>query len=368
MPVITITPINGSMTNCLADALRPFRAAACLAGKAVLIKPNLVEPVPASSGQTTNPALVEAIIVWCRQQGAGRVAIGEGPSYFQPQSALRDCFTKTGMAAVADRQEVPWILFDEGAFRTYRGHSARLPAEFAISEHAFSWDAIINVPVPKTHYLAGISNAMKNLKGFVRRQDKPSFHFCGPDGIHGAVTDLNLLIRPQLNIVDCTAAGLWPQSFLVAGADIVATDAVTASLMGINPETIGSIQLGHQAGLGQKDLACIEIVGPDLRSFRMNFEQPAAYLQRAFPHVRLEAAEACSGCLIALFRALRGLEASGRGRRTPARIVCGRGCPASTSERTLLIGACAQAAADGPWLGGCPPDPEAVSAFLMQHL
>lgn len=368
MPIISIKHASGDLAACLEEALDPFRKHVSLAGKSVLIKPNLVEPVPFTSGQTTNPALVEAILLWCKQQGAQRVAIGEGPSYFQPQSALRDCFTKTGMADVACRQSVPWILFDEHAFRTYREHSDRTPAEFAISEHAFSWDAIINVPVPKTHYLAGISNAMKNLKGFVRRADKPLFHFCGQDHLHGSITELNLLIRPLLNIVDCTAPGQWQQTCILAGTDIVATDSVAASLMNINPETIGTIRFGHQAGLGEKDVAKIEIIGDDLRGFRMNFEQPAQYLQRVFPGLSIDATAACSGCMLPLFKALRCIEAESGSSERRARIVCGRQAINHSADGVILIGHCAQHLTAGPWLGGCPPEQAEILAFLKQHL
>ena len=258
-----------------------------------------------STGQTTNPALVEAIIIWCKQQGAKKIAVGEGPSYFQPASALRACFTATGMADIAVRQGVPWILFDEGPFRQFKKISPLLPDQFCISEHAFSWGHIINVPVPKTHYLTTVSIAMKNLKGFIKRADKPSFHYCGTQHIHGSVTQLNTIIRPSLNIVDCTAPVHKNRGFILAGIDIVAVDAVAASLMGVNPSTIETIRLGHEAGLGEMDLSRIDIIGDDMQDLIMNFEQPKQFLHRAFPRLQLSAKNACSGCLIPLFAALR---------------------------------------------------------------
>lgn len=358
----------GNLGGALAAVLSECGSRLALDGRTVLIKPNLVEPLPCSSGQTTNPVLVEALIVWCRRQGAARVAIGEGPSYFQPRSALRECFERTGMTAVARRQSVEWILFDEGPQREFRNHCPATPPRFLLSEHAFAWDRIINVPVPKPHYLTTISSAMKNLKGFIRREDKPGFHFCDArNGIHGAVTALNKIIRPCCNVVDCTAATHRSAGFLLAGTDIVAIDAVVASLMGHDPDTIGTVRLGHAAGLGEKELARIDIVGDDLQGVHMDCEQPAAYLARVFLGLRLHASQACSGCLIPIFAALRRMEAAGTCVRGPVAIVCGQSAGRFPPAGAVWVGRCAaESAGSGPYLPGCPPTKAAVLDFLCR--
>lgn len=369
MPVVAIAKVPaGELDHAVAAVLSEFERGLALDGSTVLIKPNLVEPLPCSTGQTTNPELVEALIVWCRRQGATRIAIGEGPSYFQPRSALRECFERTGMTAVARRQSVEWILFDEGPQREFRNHCSATPPRFALSEHAFSWDRIINVPVPKPHYLTTVSSAMKNLKGFIRREDKPRFHYCDArNGIHGSVTALNRIVRPCCTVVDCTASTHRNAGFLLAGTDIVATDAVVASLMGHDPETIGTVRLGHRAGLGEKELARIDIIGEDLQGVRMDCEQPAAYLARVFPGLHLQAGQACSGCLIPIFAALRRMEAGGMQFQEPVAIVCGRTAERVPPAGAVLIGQCAAAAAGrGPHLPGCPPTKAAVFDFLCR--
>ena len=368
MPLISVARLrDGDIGAALEKLLDPMMAQVDLAKKSVLIKPNLVEPLAYTGGQTTNPALVEAIISWCRNAGAEKIAVGEGPTYFQPQSALRDCFTRTGIADAARRQGVPWILFDEDAFRTFTGYSADTPPSFGLSEHAFAWDAVINVPVPKTHYLTTVSICMKNLKGFIRREDKPSFHHCGTAGIHGSVTALNGIIRPALHIVDCTAPTHRNSNFLLAGTDCVAADAVTASMMGVDPGRVGTIERGHMAGLGEKDITRVDITGDDVRDLQMNFEQPAAYLARVFPSVRLMARDACSGCLIPLFAALRRLEDDGAVPREAVGILCGRQAPERAPGPLAVIGQCSREHRGGnAWLGGCPPTKEEVYEFLKK--
>ncbi len=369
MPTIAIAKIHNDIAASLSAVLQPFEEQLDFAGTSALIKPNLVEPQDYTSGQTTNPALVEALIVWLRSRGAAKIAIGEGPSYFQPQSSLRQCFTATGMTEVAERQDIDWILFDEGPMRLFQDYSPATPATFYLSEHAFTWDHIVNVPVPKTHYLTTVSNAMKNLKGFIRRNDKPSFHYCGEQRIHGSVTALNRMIRPSLNIVDCTAPVHRNSRFVLAGTDIVAVDTVTSSLMGIDYRSVQTIHLGHAAGLGEMELAAINIVGDDLKDLQMNFEQPEEYLRRVFPRIRLLAKGACSGCLIPLFGALRRMEQQGLQPDEPFSIVSGREAPEPESEKALYVGQCAEPCNDAAaWMQCCPPTKEELFEFLKDNI
>ena len=368
MSTVAIQKTGRDILTALVQLLAPFAEEIPLQGASVLLKPNLVEPQSYTTGQTTNPALVEAIIIWCKQQGAKKIAVGEGPSYFQPASDLRACFTFTGIADVAARQKVPWILFDEGQFRRFTKPSPRLPDRFSISEHAFSWDHIINIPVPKTHYLTTISIAMKNLKGFIKREDKPSFHYCGTQQIDGSVTQLNCMIRPSLNIVDCTAPVHKNRGFLLAGIDIVAVDTVTSSLMGFNPSNIETVRLGHSAGLGEMDLSRITISGDDARELKMNFEQPRQYLRRVVPNLRVLAEQACSGCLIPLFSALRLIEDEGQTVNSDVHLMLGKQASPQVNGTVLCIGQCAQQHSTGTWLPGCPPTREEVYEFLRDEL
>lgn len=371
MPIVSIQRIKeAGILPAIQLLLQPFAAQLSLSGSSVLIKPNLVEPEHYTTGQTTNPAVVEAIIQWCRFQGVTQIAIGEGPSYFQPQYSLRECFTETGIAAVAKRQNVPWILFDEGPFRTFNNYSPCTPKSFSVSEHAFTWDHIFNVPVPKSHYLTTVSIGMKNLKGFLKRNDKPAFHHVGVEGIHGSVTELNCLIRPSLTIVDCTAPVHANNNFLLASSDIVACDAVTTSLMGLSPKKIRTIQLGYQAGLGEMNLANIDLIGDDFKTVKMNFEQHEDYLKRTFPHLTLTAAHACSGCLIPFFSALRRLERSGGKAGAACTVIAGKDCHSPIKTDTaLFIGECTKhIAADKCFLSGCPPTKDEMFEFLKKHL
>jgi uncharacterized protein (DUF362 family) len=358
---------NAGIAAALERALEPFSSRIACMGKRVLIKPNLVEPVACTTGQTTNPDLVEAIVLWCQASGAAEIAIGEGPSYFQPRRDLRACFERTGMAAVAQRRKIRWIVFDDENFVAFRNYSPATPPVFHLSEHAFCWDCIINVPIPKAHYLTTVSIAMKNLKGFIMREEKPSFHYCGQDGIHGSVAQLCTIIRPDLNVVDCSLPLHCDIPFILAGEDIVAVDAFTTALMGINPGSIQTIVLGHAAGLGESDLSRIDILGDDLAGISMRCEAPHEYIKRAFPSLRLHASRACSGCLIPLFAALRRLE--NLGHTCCREVVSGKEPGCEHIHNAVFIGTCAcMPASCGPRLAQCPPTKETVFEFLKKNL
>lgn len=232
MSLVCIEKINQSLSAAVELLLSRAGLPDSLSGESILLKPNLFEPLAYTTGQTTSPLLVEAVIHCCHRRGARAVTVGEGPSYFTADHALRECFTTTGISEVCERSSASWVLFDEHPYRTFKDASPDLPAEFKISEHAFLHDRIINLPVPKTHYLTTVSIAMKNLKGFVKREDKPLFHRVGLDG---AVVALNTIIRPFMNVVDFTTQPGQKASFVLAGRDIVAADSVSTALMGLSP-------------------------------------------------------------------------------------------------------------------------------------
>jgi len=353
--------IESAVTRLLEETGFPNR----LQGNSILIKPNLFEPISYTTGQTTNPHLVEALIKWCYNQGAREVVVGEGPSYFLPDHALIECFTKTGIAEVAERCHAKWILFDEHHFRTYKNISPFLPKKFRISEHAFLYNKTINLPVPKTHYLTNVSIAMKNLKGFLKREDKPLFHRAG---INEAVVELNKIIKPSLNLVDFTSAVQKHSGFILAGSDIVAVDTVSTSLMGLNPDEIKTIQLGSQAGLGEMNIAKIDIKGEDIKGLKVYYELPSEWLKEKFPLLKIIGDDtACSGCIIPLFSSLTQLEKQGNSFRRPLTIILGNTDFSEHLPDTLFIGNCTlQKLKKGDNVKGCPPQKGDILKALLK--
>jgi uncharacterized protein (DUF362 family) len=129
---------------------------------------------------------------------------------------------------------------------------------------------IIHLPTVKTHVFTTTTGAMKNAFGGLLNEKR---HWTHPV-IHETLVDL-LMIQKKIHrgifaVMDGTFAGDGPgprcmvphvKNVILASADQVAIDAVSARLMGFDPMTIRYIRMAHDAGLGCGNPRDIEIVG-----------------------------------------------------------------------------------------------------------
>jgi len=381
MAKVSITKTDDSLYQAFTRAIDDIGERLITPGDHVLIKPNLVEPAAPDSGQITSPEVIAAVARYCLDAGAARVIIGEGPGYYQPSSYLRECFTATGVSEIARRLGIEWVLFDEHRYRTFKGIPGCTPEQFRVTEFAFTCDKLINLPVLKTHYLTTVTLAMKNLKGCLKREDKPLFHY---QDLSRAVVELSQIVRPTVNVIDATpktiarqlGSGYMPDGkqgggLLIASKDIVAVDAVGCALMGIDPEAVRTVSLGSAADLGESDLTRLDIVGEELKRLQFKVKLPHEQLRQRFPHLEITGAEkACSGCLIPLLSRLSLLYERGVKLDRPLSICLGREPQAPGEGAWLLVGDCARTEGkDEPdWVPGCPPDGEELLSTLTRYM
>ncbi len=365
MSIVAISHLGSKLYDSLSRAIDNIGGFS-VSGNTILIKPNLVLPVSYQTGEITNPYLVEAMAQWCFDHGARKVIIGEGPGYYQPESQFVDCFTKTGIKEVAERTGAQWVLFDGHPFRTFHNVSDVTPDQFRITRFVFDCDQLINMPVMKTHYLTTVTLAMKNLKGCLKREDKPRFHHID---LHRAIIELNRLIRPALNVVDGTVALEAGGGAIVVSADVVAADAVASSLMGIDPGGVRTVRLGAEAGLGEMELTRLDIRGDTLEQLKVKMALPRDEFKRRFPMLELTAEKACSGCLFPLFAALSAMEAKGQHLKKALGIVVGEEAHLKAGKSYLFIGDCTEKWLDkGACVSGCPPSSEEIAEALRKEI
>jgi uncharacterized protein (DUF362 family) len=143
------------------------------------------------------------------------------------------------------------------------------PKGFMIPKR-FIGENIIHLPTVKTHVFTTMTGAMKNAFGGLLNERR---HWTHPV-IHETLVDL-LMIQKTIHrgvfaVMDGTFAGDGPgprcmrpsvKNVILASADQVAIDAVSAKMMGLDPMQIKFIRLAHEAGLGCGDPRDIEIVG-----------------------------------------------------------------------------------------------------------
>lgn len=117
-------------------------------------------------------------------------------------------------------------------------------------------DAIITVPVMKTHDQTEVTLGMKNLKGLLVDTQKKDFH---KKGLIEGVVDWNLHLKPCLEIIDGTYGqqGLGPifgetkkMDLIVGSKDLVACEAVTSKIMGYEPKEVMITNAAYKRGFG----------------------------------------------------------------------------------------------------------------------
>jgi uncharacterized protein (DUF362 family) len=132
---------------------------------------------------------------------------------------------------------------------------------------------IVHLPTMKTHVFTTITGAMKNAFGGLLNQRRHWTHSV----IHETLVDL-LKIQKEIHpgvfaVTDGTFVGDGPgpramrwhaKNVILAGADQVAIDAISARMMGFDPMSIKFIRLAHEAGLGCANVDDIEVVGEDI--------------------------------------------------------------------------------------------------------
>jgi uncharacterized protein (DUF362 family) len=140
---------------------------------------------------------------------------------------------------------------------------------------------IVHLPTVKCHIYTTTTGAMKNAFGGLLATKRHYTH----SWIHRTLVDL-LAIQKEIHsglfaVMDGTTAGNGPgprtmipviKDYMLASADQVAIDAVSAKMMGFDPLSLEYIKVAHDDGLGVGDPRDIEIVGDDIASESWGFK------------------------------------------------------------------------------------------------
>lgn len=165
-------------------------------GDIVVVKPNVAFDRAPALGATSQPALIEALInmllVDCRAQ---EVRVADNPI-----ESPADCFMKTGLRKAAEKAGGRVYLPDPNAFKMLNTPGAKLIEEWWFFHRPFTnVDKVIGVAPVKDHNLCHASMGIKNWYGLLGGR-RNQFH----QDIHEIVSDLSIMIRPTLTILDGT--------------------------------------------------------------------------------------------------------------------------------------------------------------------
>jgi uncharacterized protein (DUF362 family) len=239
----------------------------------VLIKVNFITVETWDSGATTDPIVVEAIIRKLKNLPVEVYVVESDATMTNADKA----FEFTGMKEMCERNGVQCLnlrhMKDRVKIDIPNGETLQsIKVPRIVTE-----SAIISAAKLKTHWSTKVTLGMKNLFGLLPDKFKGKYH---AKGINKVIVDINTVLKPALTVIDGFVGmeGRGPSGgtpvkmdLIIAGKDVVATDATASRIMGFDPMEISHIRKAYGKGLGTVD--DIELVGSKLEDVRRVFKR-----------------------------------------------------------------------------------------------
>ena len=265
---VEITQVEGSIAETLDKSLKGFP----LQNKRrIFIKPNMSDPsyLP---GVVTTPTLVYDLVRRFRDY-AEEVIVGESNGYNYHCSLA---FKGTGIEEAVKKAGGTAINLSED--KVVKVNIRNSPVKhLLLPKTLIDSDAVVDVPVMKTHEFKIYSGALKNLFGCVPDDRRIFMHH----QLDEVLYQLYSILKPQLTVMDAITAmeGNGPtkgkpveMNLILASDDALAVDITATKLMGIDWREIG--YLNHAAlktGLGEEQ---IKLTGCSIADHARMFELP----------------------------------------------------------------------------------------------
>jgi uncharacterized protein (DUF362 family) len=272
--------------------------------QSILLKPNLVAP---DKRCTTKPEVVKALAQMLKREGK-EVMIGEASAaaesfnvigndtYRTKKKDILDrmqkyVFDNLGYTEIAKSLNIPLINLHSGDIVEVALNGGFAAKSVRIHKALTEVDLVCSVPMMKTHTLATVTLAMKNLIGLYPGTEYYSVRSWlhdraaerGSAGVAYEVIDMNRAVKTGLSVIDATSAmegngpfngTLVDMGLIIAGTSPLATDIVGATIMGFESDQIPAISLAHKAGMEPAYLSDIEIRGLDIEQIKRQFVKP----------------------------------------------------------------------------------------------
>jgi uncharacterized protein (DUF362 family)/Pyruvate/2-oxoacid:ferredoxin oxidoreductase delta subunit len=237
-----------------------------IAGKKIVIKPNVLRTSRAEEHIVTNPALLQAVIEKVEEMSPSEIVVGDNPGLFN-YGDNENSFMITGLMAAA-----------KGYYKNLGNALQHLPfnpdfmPEVGVSKEILDADIIISLPKFKTHGLTVMTGAIKNSYGILPGAQKARLHQIAgtPERFHEVIVEVFRLRVPDLFIMDAVVGmeGNGPASpelreigLILASDNAVALDGVVARMMGVDPGRLRFLQKAKTMGLGDFSSEMVKIVG-----------------------------------------------------------------------------------------------------------
>lgn len=237
----------------------------------IVLKPNLLGPIPAEEGATTHPEIAEGVIRYLQGQGFSRITVCEG-SWVGDRT--EDSLLVTGYRDLLDRLRIPFVDLQEDSYREVSCAGMGIP----ICETVLDADFLINLPVMKGHCQTQMTCALKNLKGCLPNFEKRAFHRMG---LMDPIGHLAAGLGQDFILTDCICPDLTFEdggnptrlNRIFASADPVLNDAFCCRLMGVTEDQVPYLRIARECGAG-----CGDLTQADLHFFREEVREDGSCL------------------------------------------------------------------------------------------
>ncbi|NVM35290.1 MAG: DUF362 domain-containing protein [Candidatus Lokiarchaeota archaeon] len=323
-----------------------------------VLKPNIVSKFKSGSGHITDIRIVKSLIELLNEYyGAEEIIIAEGPTLFL-ENPMK-LFEYVGYRKLVEK------FTNVSLVDIYQTSYEKTGDNFKVSE-ILKDRCLINLPVLKGHAQAGLTCAIKNLKGLLQQADKKKFH---QKGLHENLSTL-VKFKPDLTLVDAITcqecegdymSKKYKFNLLICAKNPIIVDEVCAKLVGLNTNDIPYLK-----SILEKEKLNYEIIG--------EFQQLAEWktFKNKFTYGKIDvySNDCCSYCVGALVQfllpkkfkkhvklgvKLRVIASLFKKQRTS--YIMGRNMKNTqhVKGKVFLFGDCARDIFPGIYIKGCPP-------------
>lgn len=242
-------------------------------GASVVIKTNHGDPnMRAVDCSNTSLDLIKAVCEIIKGQTDNVTIVESNGPRHEPEMV----WEITGLDDLCKRMDVRLVNLSKEQTRPIAGHFVFEKQINGLSPLILDADVFVDMPKIKTHALTGFTGSVKNLWGCVPRYDRVLLHRY----LNDLLSDLVGLLKPQIGIMDGIVCmeGRGPTNgkarnldVILASTDVVALDAVSTRLVGIDPYGVKHLVLANQKNFGNIDSEQILIDG-DFDKLKVEFE------------------------------------------------------------------------------------------------
>ena len=366
----------------------------------VFIKPNIVfwtsKTVLPKWGVITTSRVVEDMVRLLKDLGVQHITIGEGSVTANPKDKETQfhAYETLGYNTLAKRYGVQCVNILARPFtKVDLGDNMTL----SFSTDVLESDAVIDLPVLKTHAQTTISLGIKNLKGTISIPSRKRCHNADPAmPLHRWVARLADPMPPVFTLIDGIYSNERGPSFdgrirrsnlLLASNDIFAVDKAAARVLGYETADVPHLKLYAEHHRRPLDLSDVEIMGESIEnvadSYQYDFKYnedgtlPSPMVKMGIQGVSyykydLSMCTYCSGITGAVLTAI-AMAWKGQPWGDVEVLTGKQMAPRPGKKKTILLGQCmCKRHKDNPAIqeailvDGCPPNPKSIVAAFHQ--